>query len=931
MNSKQLEAKEFLETLYSRYFKDHDGNVELRLIGPKVSSRFFRKGEISDADWAAIVEANKDNHVYFGVNPRSLSQAKKQEDILDIVCLWADVDGKDFEGSKEKTLKAVDAFPIPPTMVVDSGHGYHLYWVLSEPIIGLTGVARAEFKRVLAGVAKRLGADSSKIHLDSCLRLPGTLNIKGDEPAECMILKQEKERTYSLGDFLEFKDADYKEPQADESLLTDFGAKTQSISIKDAEAAKTDVEKMEVPSKTKNLIITGEMLRTKGADKTRSGRDFSIICSLVYCEYDYATIKSIFFNPFLKCSNRIMEQGETALLHDVREALRRVERKHTKATPQSLEIEKIKGSALTADQKRKQIQAYIVEDLLTGPNSAGSGFKDPIFNVFYFYDKAEKMLMDLESTDFYCYMRARYDISKKDFDEIKDGVMTAIWDSDKKAVPRHFAYFDPKQLVLYVSDHDNGVYRLDGEKIELHENGVDGVYFEYDPTLVPFTYDPKLDVVDYFPTTTVPGRTVSAKGVKIRIPAQERSGFSLERFHQSNCLLKQFLIDRASFTEDEDNLLSPAEQRLFLILYFYSTFFESLMKEKPVACFEGLKASGKSFTATSIGKIFFGDSFESSGLPKSADDLAVILWKNHYLVIDNLDTYLKGDMLDMICSIATGREVKKRKLYKDATEIKFVPHCFLAITSRESKFKRDDLVDRLLLFNTKKVDSPVSRTELIKSLLEQRSAIMTEVLTNLNSIVRILLFEEARKLDNPDWQPIKCVSRLADWETFSRMVCGFNSGLYFRLAMPLMVHNKDEFATKEDYLRLVLHEICFTKEQAIEELTAAQLYAMLAHEAEAMYLSDFQKRYKNPVSMGLRLAHTKKELGRWFEIEICKQPNGQRLYSFKGIGVDIKAKTTAAEADKAATAWLREAKRGKKGGPGKKPQGAERDDEPVDD
>ena len=119
--------------------------------------------------------------------------------------------------------------------------------------------------------------------------------------------------------------------------------------------------------------------------------------------------------------------------------------------------------------------------------------------------------------------------------------------------------------------------------------------------------------------------------------------------------------------------------------------------------------------------------------------------------------------------------------------------------------------------------------------------------------------------------------------------------------------------------------------RAIEELTAAQLYATLAVEAEAMYLSDFQKRYKNPVSMGLRLAHTKKELGRWFEIEICKQPNGQRLYSFKGIGVDIKAKTTGAEADKAAAAWLKEAKRGKKGGLGKKPQGAERDDEPVDD
>jgi hypothetical protein len=952
MNSKQLEAEEFLKTLYSRYFQNNKGNIELRLIGDHgANSRFFRKCEIGEAEWTAIAQANAGSHVYFGVNPRPLSQAKKQEDILDVVCLWADIDGKDFEGGKEEALKAAEAFSITPTIIVDSGHGYHLYWVLSEPIIDLKDEARAEFKRILSGVFGEIGADGSKIHLDSCLRLPGTLNIKNGDPTECKLVEFKPEQTYRLEDFAKFKNADYQEVQEAEGPLPEFGTKTLVISIKDAEAAKADVEKLTVPSKTKNLIISGALLRKKDAKNSRSERDFSIICSLIIWDYDYATIKNIFFNPFLKCSNRIREKGETTLLQDVRKALKDTKQGQTRVTPQSLEIERIKNNEhLTADQKRKAIEAVVINDLLTGPIAAGYGFREPVFENYYFFDKAEKTLMKLESMNFYCYIRARFGVSKNDFEEIKDGVRTAIYSTNKMATPHRFAYYDPKKFVLYVSNHDNGIYRLDGEKVELHDNGVDGIYFEYDHSLTPFTYDPQLDVVDYFPTRTKsgdsidvalydlesirsrfpggsrPGFSIRKRDLKINIPPLERSGFSLERFSQSNCLLKQFLVDRASFIEDEDDPMSTDRQRLFLVLYFYSTFFESLMKEKPIACFVGLKASGKSFIATSIGKIFFGDSFESSGLPKSADDLAVVLGKNHYLVLDNLDTYLRGEMLDMLCSVATGVEIKKRQLYTDDTEIKFVPHCFPAITSREPKFKRDDLVDRLLLFYTKRIKGPVSRSELTRSLLEKRSAIMTEVLTNLNSIVKILALEEVRKLKDPDWRPLKCISRLGDWETFGRTVCGFNSGFYFIFAMQAMNEDKDDFSIGEDYLFLTIANVCYIRETEIKDTTTAQLYALLAMEAEEMGLNDFPKHYKSSMSIGKKFPHIMNSLEKWFEIKVFDLPNCQRLFSFKAIWGDTKKTKTGVDAAKEVAAW----ERGKKSGSKQKKESLIYDEEPVD-
>lgn len=54
-----LEAKRFLETLFSHYFADHDGNVELRCISANMISLFYRKGELTEADWEVVTKWNK--------------------------------------------------------------------------------------------------------------------------------------------------------------------------------------------------------------------------------------------------------------------------------------------------------------------------------------------------------------------------------------------------------------------------------------------------------------------------------------------------------------------------------------------------------------------------------------------------------------------------------------------------------------------------------------------------------------------------------------------------------------------------------------------------------------------------------------------------------------------------------------------------------
>jgi hypothetical protein len=220
------EIREFLGVLFGRYLKKSEGYVELRFISKEdgtTLSRFCNLTDFTDASLDEIRHLNNTHNVYFGVNPRPLSKDKREKDVKNIVCLWADVDGKDFDGGKEAALRAIGNFPIPPLIVVDSGHGYHCYWPLEEPITDVSEEARVAFKQVLSGVVKKLGADRSKIPVCSLHRLPGTLNIKDEVPLECKAINMEADLPYKLEDFSEFRDAECREPAEIGEALPEFG------------------------------------------------------------------------------------------------------------------------------------------------------------------------------------------------------------------------------------------------------------------------------------------------------------------------------------------------------------------------------------------------------------------------------------------------------------------------------------------------------------------------------------------------------------------------------------------------------------------------------------------------------------------------------------------------------------------------------------
>lgn len=254
-----------------------------------------------------------------------------------------------------------------------------------------------------------------------------------------------------------------KETPDNDSLQ--FGSEELIISSQSLQGAKEDVEKLEIQPKYKKMIITGHIpsfQQLEIPEDKRPERDLLIYSALIRADYNYPTIRSIFLNPHLGCSERIREIGEDLLKAEVSKAFKINElRKGSESTFQRKVIAYIKKvQDLKAEERLKLIAEFILGDLLLNESSVGCGYINRERQIYYFFDKAEKMLMDLEGNDFYCFVRDRFGIPQKDFQEVRDTLMTEIWKSKNLIEAHKFAYFDYENFVLYVSDHNNGIYKL---------------------------------------------------------------------------------------------------------------------------------------------------------------------------------------------------------------------------------------------------------------------------------------------------------------------------------------------------------------------------------------------------------------------------------------------------------------------------------------
>lgn len=171
--------------------------------------------------WADELPPGKDGYFGIGLHPKALanSQRGKASAVIALPGLWVDIDIKgpahkkeDLPGSLEEATDLVRECPMPPTLVVDSGHGLHVWWLFHELWSWSMGDFEArghaqdlahDFQAMFCAMAERhMWHVDSTSDLARVLRVPGTNNWKLlNDPAPVRILEIQESCRYSPSEF----------------------------------------------------------------------------------------------------------------------------------------------------------------------------------------------------------------------------------------------------------------------------------------------------------------------------------------------------------------------------------------------------------------------------------------------------------------------------------------------------------------------------------------------------------------------------------------------------------------------------------------------------------------------------------------------------------------------------------------------------------
>ena len=192
--------RDFLEWLWG----DQPRLGELRVInGAVVTQLFYNTPEHLDGLMSdALYYDGRGFDVYMGVLPR-IREGGKANDVTEYTnTLWADVDAKSHGDDKRAALDAILDFPVPPSVILDSGHGYHAHWRLTDHIIF------EDAHLIMKGIAKRIGGDAVYDRA-RILRIPGTHNHKDIVNVPVRLIRFDTTLSYPVSDLAEYE---YEEP-----------------------------------------------------------------------------------------------------------------------------------------------------------------------------------------------------------------------------------------------------------------------------------------------------------------------------------------------------------------------------------------------------------------------------------------------------------------------------------------------------------------------------------------------------------------------------------------------------------------------------------------------------------------------------------------------------------------------------------------------
>lgn len=479
-------------------------------------------------------------------------------------------------------------------------------------------------------------------------------------------------------------------------------------------------------------------------------------------------------------------------------------------------------------RKDYEIHSEVAEIILADMKERGRFYHNAYGSYFLF--ETDKRLIEVspESDEMRLHL-ANYGLNATESIHryIVEALWVEAWRHGEATEIHRFCTYNSKTFTIYLYNQDRQIYRITPESIELVDNGTDGVLFLYDRRNLPFEIgepDPDTSWID------------------------------------------RIIVSKINFAED---YLTPQERCLLFTFWFLGLFFESIMRTKVLLAFIGEKGSGKTITLRKVGMAFFGSSFDVMQLTEDSRDFDAAVSNNYYVVADNADSKIPW-LNDKLACVATGGTLKKREYYTTNRLIEIPTKCFLGITSRTPYFRRDDVVDRLLIFKVDRFSKFSSESLLLNEVITHRNKIMTETAHYLKDVVGYLQLEAGNNYSSE--------FRMADFADFTLKI-GRHTGLesHLRDIFQKLTMEQSSFTLEDDPIYELL-TLWATNGNSGREITNTDLCSELAKLADAKGM-EFPYKEKTK-AFSRRMTNVRANLAQFFKISDRPAGGHKKLFSF---------------------------------------------------
>lgn len=247
--------------------------------------------------------------------------------------------------------------------------------------------------------------------------------------------------------------------------------------------------------------------------------------------------------------------------------------------------------------------------------------------------------------------------------------------------------------------------------------------------------------------------------------------------------------------------LKERDDKVAFTVFAVSCFIDRF--PKPILLLRGTNGSGKS-TPMRILHSLIDPSELGSGYPLARDngELARIANKHAILHFDNIDgKEIKPDISDALCRITSGQAFVRRTLYSDDDDTIFKGQRPVMLNGIGKLAEREDLLDRCLIFNMKRIpqDKRMTEAKIFAKFNEMKPYLLHDIFTALSKVITIY---PTVNIEN--------IHRMADFEALGYAICEAVDG-----------YSGEEWC--EIYDRIVKRQV----DSAFEESATAQLAKFL--------------------------------------------------------------------------------------------------------